>query len=260
MRRHPAVQPQALRDRENSPPKLGPPIPMTVVANQFERKLHKSRPESAAIVITTATSFPREDHDKQHDQQPGSAPVTYASMREGSPLKMRVQSPKKLRERLNGREHALLATSKNLQDEIDHIGVRLATLKAPGPVSQSTSTDGPALSNRLEHLSNQLQIYDENRKSAYDDLRRDFDKTLALADKRARKLEELYKEANAENEALYERFNKELGKVLARVRAGQGVEEIWGRLAEALTEIGNLKSDKARLKREVAELQSRVLE
>ena len=50
--------------------------------------------------------------------------------------------------------------------------------------------------------------------------------SLLAADRKARKIDELYREANAENEALYERFNDELGKILKEVRAGNGVEEM----------------------------------
>ena len=57
---------------------------------------------------------------------------------------------------------------------------------------------------------------------------------------------------------MYERFNEELSKVLGKVKRGEGVEEIRGRLMVALKEIGSLKREKAELKREVVELQSRV--
>lgn len=84
----------------------------------------------------------------------------------------------------------------------------------------------------------------------------DVETSLLAADKKARKLDELYREANAENEALYERFNDELGRILRGVRAGKGVEELRAKMVEAQAEVGRLKIDNARLKREVMGLRS----
>ena len=76
------------------------------------------------------------------------------------------------------------------------------------------------------------------------------------ATKKARKLDELYQEANAENEALYERFNAELSKILLGVRAGNGVEELRAKMVEAHSEVGRLRSENVKLKREVMVLRS----
>lgn len=76
------------------------------------------------------------------------------------------------------------------------------------------------------------------------------------ATKKARQLDELYQEANAENEALYERFNDELSKILKGVRAGHGVEELRAKMVEAQSEVGRLRSENVKLKREVMILRS----
>jgi hypothetical protein len=76
------------------------------------------------------------------------------------------------------------------------------------------------------------------------------------ANKKARKLDELYQEANAENEALYERFNEELSKILKGVRAGNGVEELRAKMLEAQSEVSRLRSENMKLKREVMVLRS----
>lgn len=85
---------------------------------------------------------------------------------------------------------------------------------------------------------------------------KDLETSLVSADKKARKLDELCREANAENEMLYERFNDELGKILTGVKAGNGTEEMKGRMLEAQAEVARLKGENSRLKREVAGLRS----
>lgn len=84
----------------------------------------------------------------------------------------------------------------------------------------------------------------------------DVESSLMAATKKARKLDELYQEANAENEALYERFNEELSRILKGVRAGNGVEELRTKMVEAQSEVTRLRSDNVKLKREVMVLRS----
>lgn len=69
-------------------------------------------------------------------------------------------------------------------------------------------------------------------------------------------MDELCRESNVENEMLYERFNDELGKIVAGVKAGNGTEEIKGKMLEAQAEMARLKGENSRLKREVAGLRS----
>ena len=69
-----------------------------------------------------------------------------------------------------------------------------------------------------------------------------------------KKLDALYQEANAENEALYERFNDELGKILARVRKGEGVQVLRDRAGELEKEVGVLRGERNVLKREAVEI------
>lgn len=80
--------------------------------------------------------------------------------------------------------------------------------------------------------------------------------SLLAADRKAQNLDELYREANAENEALHERFNDELGKVLKEVRTGNGIEAMRAKMVEAQVEAGRLKTENARLRGEVVGLKS----
>lgn len=184
------------------------------------------------------------------------------SFPDASPRKLRIQNPQKIRERLNQEQSACLASSATLQAEIDSIGQEMSTLKlrsrampsVAGP-DASTLTE---ISARLDSLAKSIHASTSQHSASVTALRTEFDATLGPLDKRARQLEELYTEANAENEVLYERFNDELSKVLGRVKKGEGVEEMRSRLTQALAEAGSLRSEKARLKREIAELRSQL--
>ena len=177
--------------------------------------------------------------------------------------KFRIQSPQKIRERLNHEQTAFSDFSKNLQDEIDGIGRQMTAFKLHAPSSSLGNRDGhgvPALSARLDALAEKLQAVTKSQAAAAENLARDLDTSLVVANSRALKLEQLYKEANSENEMLYERFNDELGKVLGKVKRGEGLEEMRTQLSGALKEVGSLRSERARLKKEMAALQSRVVE
>lgn len=87
-------------------------------------------------------------------------------------------------------------------------------------------------------------------------LERDLEASFVVSEKRAKKLDELYREASAENEALYDRFNSELSKIAKDVRSGSAEEALKAQLTNALEEIGRLKKENFRLKREVGGLRA----
>ena len=129
----------------------------------------------------------------------------------------------------------------------------------PAPPSPTRSPTRPldptrALSARLSALETKLTTHITESTTRTTLLRKDVDSSLVVSEKKAKKLDELYRDANAENEALYERFNEELGKVLKAVKGGQGVEELKGKLREAQEEVGRGRREVGRLKREVVGL------
>lgn len=71
-----------------------------------------------------------------------------------------------------------------------------------------------------------------------------------------KRLDELYREASAENEALYGRFNSELGRITKDVKTGKGEEALQAQLKEALEDVERVKKENMRLKREVAGLRA----
>ena len=179
--------------------------------------------------------------------------------------KMHVQIPQRLCQRLAQEQETVNTVDTNLQMEMSKIGEELSALRRPG----SSEARAPAksfvspqkdrlqdLSARLEGLQTQLQIFTTSHAAQNPSVRADFEASLLASEKKARKLDELYKEANAENEALYDRFNDELSKILGRVRKGEGADEMRMQLKGAQTEVKRLKGENAKLKREVIGLKA----
>ncbi len=97
-------------------------------------------------------------------------------------------------------------------------------------------------------------------KGRLDTLSADLTSSLQVSEQRAKNLDALYREANAENEALYSRFNDELARVMGAVRAG-GREDEWKRhLTEMERELAGVRKENARLKREAAGLRAQLKE
>lgn len=202
--------------------------------------------------------------------------------------KLRMQSPQKLRERLQDEQRALSNAHSTLQDELSKIGEEMSGL-GPGrhgsvrgsrimspplvrPGSKDSNsgaavTNGSSLANanvdaaaRLAALEASLPTLLTSLQDRIAALATDITTSLTVSETKARKLDELYREANAENEALYCKVNEELAKVLRGVRGGDGVGEIKRKLKESQEEEGRLRRENARLKREVLGLRSQLRE
>jgi hypothetical protein len=205
--------------------------------------------------------------------------------------KLRMQSPQKLRERLQN-EQAYLTTAQNhLQDELLLIGDELTstptrtgsirpkplTIRSGGAIgtsnfSASTSTRPPSshntssannaadLTQRLLKLESQLPSQIETASARISAIHADLASSLAVSENKARKLDELYRESNSENEALYARFNDELGRILKAVRSGDGVGELKRQVREQQEEVARLKRENGRLKRENVGLRAQMKE
>ncbi|KAG8628228.1 hypothetical protein KVT40_004101 [Elsinoe batatas] len=185
--------------------------------------------------------------------------------------KLRIQSPQRIRERLQSEQRELQQTSSILQDELSKIGDEIATLGPPRingrpasvriPKTVSTPDGGPSaidLAKKLNEVSTTVSstlstLQEQNKALSEDTLT-----ALTTAESRTKRLDELYREANAENEALYKRFNEELGKVVKAVRGGDGVEEMKKRMKGMEEEMEGLRRERARLRREVVGLRGRL--
>ena len=175
--------------------------------------------------------------------------------------KMRVQSPQKSRQRLMPQSAGEAAVSAILQAEMLKIGEELSSLSRPSS-SGNASSKSPAsddlqsLSRRLDFLQHQIDSFGQCSTTGFMTSSADIENKLKVAEKKVTGLDDLYKEANAENEALYDRFNDELGKILGRVRKGEGNGELKSKLADSQAEARRLKSENAKLKREIVDLKS----
>lgn len=180
-----------------------------------------------------------------------------------------MQSPQKLRERLSQEKKSLASADSSLQAEIAKIGEEISavykfqrspTKAKPQTQHQSVPPSLQTLSTQLSSLSTTVSTFITTHTASLSSLSADIESSLLVSDKKARKLDELYREANAENEALYERFNDELGKILGKVKKGEGVEETRSKLKEAQEEVAKLKKENGKLKREVVGLRSLMKE
>jgi hypothetical protein len=127
-------------------------------------------------------------------------------------------------------------------------------MSTPGAhLSLGASASLEARMRSLEARFDQLSGECNGRTSA---LERDLESSLVVSEKRVKKLDELYREASAENEALYDRFNSELSKISRDVRSGSAEDALKSQLSNALEEIGRLKKENFRLKREAGGLRA----
>lgn len=87
-------------------------------------------------------------------------------------------------------------------------------------------------------------------------LEQDINSSLLVSEGRAKRLDELYREASAENSALYDRFNEELSKISKDIKLGQGDTALKNQLKTALDEVERVKKENFRLRREIGGLRA----
>jgi len=182
--------------------------------------------------------------------------------RPGSPsrsgtAKLRLQSPQKLRERLQTEKAAVEEVDASLKSELSKIGEEMARVN-------NASLSGPQ-SVDLRRLASSIKALEERIPSTMRELgdkqaaiQRDMDTTLKASEAKVKAIDQLYKEAVAENELLYERFNGELGKIVKALK-GKGKEdkeELMEKLKEQGEETARMKKENARLKREMVSLRA----
>lgn len=238
---------QSLETKENDPPDHPMPARSIMKGNdtvKITSFISTNSKSTLRDLPTTKTglserAWSSSDSNVQHQQHPKPQ------------SKLRLQSPQKVRQRLNKGQQNAKFPDVVLQTELDSIGQELSHQDSANATS---SQDLVILKDRLDRLQMQLkdQVTQQSYSSSLDTV--DQRKKLAVAEKKIRSLDELYREANAENEALYERFNDELGKILARVKKGEGIEEMRARLRGSQEEVSRLRAENAKLRRKVAEV------
>lgn len=186
---------------------------------------------------------------------PGPSTSRPSSSPQRSPQKLRLQSPQKLRERLQNEAKAIGEAETSLQNELSKIGEEMAKLNTtsslrPGELEKA-SRKMAALESRIPELVRDLQAQNEHTKH-------DLEKSLQASEIKVKGLDQMYKESSAENELLYEKFNAELGKIVKALK-GKGKEDkedLVAKLKESSEETAKTKKENSRLRRELLTLRA----
>jgi hypothetical protein len=181
-----------------------------------------------------------------------------------SPQKFRLQSPQKLRERLQVEKQAVDEVDGSLKSELSRIADEMARVNTSSSTRGSSSSSS-STTQELRRLSAAVKALEDRVPTAMRELsdrqaaiRKDMDSTLRASEAKVKAVDQLYKEATAENELLYEKFNTELGKIVKALR-GKGredKEELIARLKESGEETARVKRENARLRREIVSLRT----
>lgn len=241
--------------KENSPAVLSRNI-----GNLTERPLNLSSPDVVVIKELWSAS-PTKSHGKAaslssniptlHGRSPSIARLP-ATPGKSSPQKLRLQSPQKLRERLQNEARAINEAEASLQTELSKIGAEMAKLNTAShrtSTLHSVTTQLAGLESRIPGIIADLTLRNDTIKA-------DLEKSLQASEFKVKGLDQLYKESSAENELLYEKFNGELGKIVKALK-GKGEKEEWvAKMKEAGEETARVKKENARLRREVLTLRT----
>lgn len=169
-----------------------------------------------------------------------------------------------LRDRLQNEKRSQATAQLGLKDELDIIGDELRALRIGPRAEENNKLLGEpflpdvnaAFLSRVQDLERKFESLSGEFSGRTTSIEKDLESSLVVSEKRAKKLDELYREASAENEALYDRFNSELSKISKEVRTGNAEDAIKSQLSSALDDVGRLKKENFRLKREVAGLRA----
>ncbi|KAL2018213.1 hypothetical protein VTK56DRAFT_1120 [Thermocarpiscus australiensis] len=181
-------------------------------------------------------------------------PSTSPGKPAGTSQKLRLQSPQKLRERLQNEKRVVDEVDASLRTELSRISEDMARVNSALP--RSTTTDLRRLSAAVRALEDRVPQAMQELQERHAAMQRDVEATLRATEAKVRAIDQLYKEATAENELLYEKFNAELAKMV-RALKGKGredKEELVGKLKDASEEAARAKKENARLKREMLSL------
>lgn len=184
-----------------------------------------------------------------------SIPRPTSSPQKTSPQKLRLQSPQKLRERLQNEAKAIVEAEASLQDEISKISEEMAKLSADSSVRPQ---DLDRLTTTMKMLEARIPEMIKDLTARNDQIKIDLEKSYQASEFKVKGLDQLYKESSAENELLYEKFNGELGKIVKALK-GKGKEDkeaLVTKLKEGSEETAKTKKENARLRREILTLRT----
>ena len=179
--------------------------------------------------------------------------------------RLRLQSPQKLRERLQKEATAITDAESNLQSELSKIGEEMARLcggssSSPTKPNYSSSNIGDLrkLSESVKNLESRIPILIRDLESRNEATRRELEISLTAAETKVKGLDSLYREVNAENTILYDKFNTEIGKIVNAIKGKgkDGKEELVQRLNLALLDAAEMRVQNGKLRRENVSLRT----
>jgi Na+/phosphate symporter len=177
----------------------------------------------------------------------------------GSPtkpvMKLKMQSPQKLRERAQNTQKDFASAGASFNNEVAKITEEINASRTPVSAPGLSSLESKVTALAATHTS-----MIDDLASKLDGLSKDISFSLQVSESRYKKLDELWKETSAENEILYGRFNEELAKLIGQIRRGEGIEELRKRFTESQDENARLKKENQRLRRENAGLKGQLRE
>lgn len=182
--------------------------------------------------------------------------------RNGSPTRtgtqrLRLQSPQKLRERLQTEKQAVEDIDVSLRSELSKIGQEMARVNSTRPPG-SHSVDMRRLGAAIRQLEDRIPTEVQELEGKHEALQRDMESTVKVSEAKVRAIDQLYKETAAENELLYDKFNVELGRMLKALKgtSNKDKEELMTRLKDQAEEAARIKKENAKLKREMVTLRA----
>ncbi|ORY58173.1 RhoGEF domain-containing protein [Pseudomassariella vexata] len=232
-------------------PAAAPTTPATARSSPpaSPRKAHSKGLSSSNIPNLRTSRIARANSDAPYRQT--------TSPNKSTTGKLRLQSPQKLRERLQTEKQAIEAVDASLQSELSKITADMARVNSSLP--RSATTDIRRLSTSMSALESRLPSLVKELSDRQEALQRDMDNTLKATEAKVKAIDQLYKEATAENELLYERFNSELAKILRALKGkSSDKEELMAKVKESSDETARVKKENARLRREMASLRTLV--
>lgn len=176
-----------------------------------------------------------------------------------SPGKLRLQSPQKLRERLQTEKQAVDEVDANLKTELSKIAEEMQRVNT-GLGHRGGTVDLRRLAQSVAALEERIPPMMAELSDRQAAIQRDMDSSLKASEAKVKAIDQLYKEATAENELLYEKFNSELGKIVKALR-GKGreeKEELVAKMRDASEEAAKAKRENTRLKREIVSLRALI--
>ncbi|KAJ9136474.1 Rho guanine nucleotide exchange factor gef2 [Pleurostoma richardsiae] len=236
-----------------------PPQP----ARSPEKRAHSKTLSSSNIPTLKLSSRPRSGSESP--VRPTTSPTKGSS---STTQKLRLQSPQKLRERLQTEKSAVDEVDVSLKTELSRIAEDMARVNGgsgsgggglpPRSAASVATQDLRQLTAAVRALEERVPREMRELSERMAAVQRDTDAALRASEAKVKAVDQLYREATAENELLYEKFNSELGKIVKALR-GKGredKEELVARLKEQTEEAARAKKENARLRREMVSLRT----